>query len=76
MIEREEIRFLAAADYTDDCRVTVELRKRRVTFTIAEARAFRAELDDAIGEASRGADELLRPVVPSVFDLIGSEPTA
>ncbi|GAA3948116.1 hypothetical protein [Microbacterium soli] len=77
MIEREEIKFLAAADFTDDCRVSVQLRKRRTTMTVPEARAFRRELDVAIGEASRAADDLLhRDVPPAGFDmLLGPEPT-
>jgi hypothetical protein len=69
VIEREEIRFVAAADWTDDARVDVELRKRRMTLTVTEARAFRQELDAAIGEASRAADGLIREVVPLGADV-------
>lgn len=69
MIEREEIRFIAAADWTDDCRVRVELRKRVTTLTIAEAKALRSELDTAIAEASAGAEQLLRPVETASFDV-------
>ena len=70
MIEREEIRFVAAADWTDDARVEVQLRKRRMTMTVTEARAFRQELDVAIGEASRAADGLIREVVPLGADML------
>lgn len=71
MIEREEVRFVAAADYTDDCRVTIELRKRRMTVTITEAEQLRAELDVAIREAGRGIVDMLgRTVEPCAFDAI------
>lgn len=70
MIERQIIEFVAAADFTDDCRVRVELKKRTVNMTVTEARAFRAELDSAIAEASRAADDLLgREVEPASFDV-------
>lgn len=68
MIEREVIEFVAAADWTDDCRVRVELKKRVTKLTIAEAKAFRSELDAAIVEAERGADLLRRDVEPFGFD--------
>lgn len=69
MIEREVIEFVAAADWTDDCRVAVQMRKRRQLFTISEAKAFRSEFDRAIAEAERGADELWREHEPAAFDL-------
>lgn len=74
MIEREEIRFIAAADYTDDCRVVVELRKPRMTLTITEAKALRTELDAAITEAVRGADALMAPAEPAAFDVTAVHP--
>lgn len=74
MIEREEIRFVAAADWTDDCRIRVELRKRVTKLTIAEAKALRTELDAAIAEASTGADELRHEHEPAAHDLIGTTP--
>lgn len=74
MIEREEIRFVAAADYTDDCRVTVELRKRRMTVTITEAEQLRAELDAAICEAKAGAEGLLLMSPPARFDVAHISP--
>lgn len=70
MIEREEIRFVAAADWTDDCRIRVELRKRVTKLTIAEAKALRSELDVAIAEASIGADDLRHEHAPAAFDTI------
>lgn len=74
MIEREEIRFVAGADYTDDCRVTVELRKRRMTLTVSEAESLRAELDSAIGEASKAMDDLLVMSPPARFDVAHLSP--
>lgn len=72
VIEREVIEFVAAADWTDDCRVRVELKKRVTKLTIAEAKAFRSELDAAIAEAERGSDLLRRDVEPVAVDLLGA----
>ena len=69
MIEREEIRFVAAADWTDDCRVRIETRKRTMKLTIAEAKALRSELDVAIAEASIGAGDLRHEHTPAAFDV-------
>lgn len=69
MIEEEYIRFVAAADVTDDCRVEAEMRKRRQTLTATQARDFAAELVRAAGEAERAAAELARPVEPAGFDV-------
>lgn len=69
VIEEEHIRFVAAADVTDDCRVEVELRKRRATLTATQARQLAAELTRAAGEAGRAAGELLREVEPASFDV-------
>ena len=69
MIEREEIRFVAAADWTDDCRIRVEMRKRVTKLTISEAKALRSELDTAIAEAERAADELRHDHEPAAFDV-------
>lgn len=73
MIEREEIRFIAAADWTDDCRIRLELKKRVTKLTITEAKAFRSELDVAIAEASIGADDLRHEHESAAFDVIGAE---
>lgn len=73
MIEREVIEFVAAADWTDDCRIRIELRKRVTKLTIAEAKALRTELTVAIGEASRGADDLRHEQAPAAFDVRGRE---
>lgn len=70
MIEREVIEFVAAADWTDDCRIRVEVKKRVTKLTIAEAKAFRRELDVAIAEASIGADDLRHEHEPAAFDLL------
>ena len=74
MIEREVIEFVAAADWTDDCRIRVELKKRVSKLTIAEAKAFRSELDVAIAEAEKGADELRHEHEPAAFDLAAIHP--
>lgn len=74
MIEREVIEFVAAADWTDDCRIRVELRKRVTKLTIAEAKALRSELDVAIAEASIGADDLRHEHEPAPFDIIAIHP--
>lgn len=71
MIEREVIEFVAAADWTDDCRVRVELRKRVTKLSIEEAVLFRAELDAAIAEAQRGADQLRHEHELAAVDRIG-----
>lgn len=69
-VEREIIEFVAAADFTDDCRIKLELKRRVTTMTIAEAKEFRRELDKAIAEASRGADELRHENEPAAVDLL------
>lgn len=70
MIEREVIEFVAAADWTDDCRIRIELKNPVTKLTIAEERAFRRELDAAIDEAARGADELQHEQAPAPVDLV------
>lgn len=70
MIEEEHIRFVAAADVTDDCRVEVLLRKRRkATLTASQARQLAAELVRSAGEAERAADELRHEHEPASFDV-------
>lgn len=75
MIEEEHIRFVAAADVTDDCRVEVQLRKRRMSLTASQARHLAGELVRAAGEAESAASELVRPVALSSFDALGGIPT-
>lgn len=70
MIEEEHIRFVAAADVTDDCRVEVQLRKSTQTLTASQARSLAAELVRAAGEAERAADELLHVHEPAAFDML------
>jgi len=74
MIEREEIRFVGAADWTDDCRIRIVMRKRVTKLTIAEAKALRSELDVAIAEASIGAGDLRHEHEPAPFDVIHVHP--
>ena len=74
MIEREVIEFVAAVDFTDDCRVEVQMRKRRSTLTVTEAKQLRDELDRAIGEAERGLADLLAPTEPFGFDMVHISP--
>jgi len=69
MITRDVQRAIAGADFTDDCLVAIWLRKRATKLTITEAKAFRSELDAAIAEAERGAEELYRVGEPAAFDL-------
>lgn len=69
MIERQVIEFVAAADFTDDCRIRLQLRKPVAKLTISEAKALRSELDRAIAEAERGADELRHEHDPAAFDV-------
>lgn len=70
MIEREVIEFVAAADFTDDCQIRIELKEPTAELTITEARAFRTELDRAIAEAERGHADLIREIQPEPVDLI------
>lgn len=69
MIEEEHIRFVAAADVTDDCRVSIELRKARQTLTPSQAVALSVELARAALEASEAAEELLGERPQSRFDV-------
>jgi len=69
MIEEEHIRFVAAADVTDDCRVSIELRKARQTLTPSQAVALSVELARAAMEASEVAEELLHVHEPAAFDV-------
>lgn len=65
MIEQQITEFVAAADYTDDCRVVVELKRRRVTLNVAQARELAGEIIQAAEEAeraSRAAERLPEPL--------------
>lgn len=70
MIEEQHIRFVAAADVTDDCRVEVQLRKPRQALTPSQARELAAEIIQAAGHAERAAQELRHEHVTSRFDLV------
>lgn len=74
MITRDVQEDIAEVDFTDDCRVKLWLRKRRMTLTIAEARLLRAELDAAIAEAAKGADELLHEHELAAVDVLHVHP--
>lgn len=71
-IEEEYVRFVADADWTDECEVLARMRKRKMRLTPAQARAFAAELVEAAGHAERAANEAVRPVVAPAFDLLGA----
>ncbi len=72
MIEEkhERIRFVAAADVTDDCLVEVQLRKRRQTMTPEQAFLLAVELTRSAMHATKAADELRHEHGPAAFDLI------
>lgn len=71
-IEEEYVRFVADADWTDECEVLARMRKRSMRLTPAQARAFAAELVEAAGNAERAANEAVRPVAAPAFDLLGA----
>ncbi|SDR71720.1 hypothetical protein [Microbacterium paraoxydans] len=71
-IEEEYVRFVADADWTDECEVLARMRKRKMRLTPAQARAFAAELVEAAGNAESAANEAVRPVVAPAFDLLGA----
>lgn len=74
MIEERVVRFVAAADVTDDCRVEVVLRRRRQALTTSQARELAAELVRAAGEAESAAGELMRLPEPAGFDRVFVSP--
>lgn len=71
MIEEESIRFVAAADWTDECRVDVRMRRKHMDLSAAQARQFAAELVGAAEQAERAGNEAVRPVEAARFDLLG-----
>lgn len=75
VIEEEQIRFVAAVDFTDDCRVLLTTRKGRETrLTASQARELAAGLVQAAEEAERAAQELLPPIRPAGFDVLHISP--
>ena len=74
MIEEQHIRFVAAADVTDDCRVEVQLRKPRQALTPTQARELAAEIVRAAGYAERAAEELRHEHEPAAFDVLEVHP--
>lgn len=69
MITEEVTRFVASAEVTDACTVEVEMREAVMRLTIPQAREFAVEIMQAIADAERAADELLREVEPASFDV-------
>lgn len=75
MIEETVTRFVAAADWTDECQVELRVASRRgklrqTTLSAPQARELAAELVRAAGEAERAVGELVGPVVVAGFDLV------
>lgn len=74
VIEEESIRFVAAADWTDECRVDVRMRRKHMDVSAAQAREFAAELVEAAEAAEKAAGEAVRPVTPAAFDVVAISP--
>lgn len=68
-IEETVTRFVAAADWTDECGVLLRTRKRKTELTPTEAIELAAELVDAAQAALSAADGAVRPVAPAGFDV-------
>lgn len=68
-IEETVTRFVAAADWTDECGVLLRTRKRKTELTPAEAVELAGELVEAATAALSAADEAVRPVAPAGFDV-------
>lgn len=69
MIEEQQTRFVAAADWTDECRVDVRMRRKHMDLSASQAREFARELVDAAEQSERAADGAVRPVAASPFDI-------
>lgn len=69
MIEQQITEFVAAADWTDDCRVRVELKRRTTTMLASQARALAAEIIQAADEAERASRAAERIPEPAQFDV-------
>lgn len=75
MIEQQVTEFVAAADWTDDCKVRLTTRKRRETVMApADARELAAQLVRAAEEAERAAARLARPTEVVAFDVAHISP--
>lgn len=70
-IEETITRFVAAADWTDECAVLLSTRKKRTKMTPAEAVTLAGELIGAASAALDAARDALHPIEPSGFDLVG-----
>ncbi len=73
-IEETVTRFVAAADWTDECGVLLRTRKRKTELTPAEAVELAGELVDAAKAALSAADGAVRPVAPAAFDVLHLSP--
>ena len=67
-IEETLTRFVAAADWTDDCRVIVRVRRKSTLLSAAEARELAQELLQAAWNAEDAAADAVHPVEASRFD--------
>ena len=67
-IEETVTRFVAAADWTDECGVLLRTRKKKIELTPAEAVELAGELVEAAQAALSAADGAVRPVAPAGFD--------
>jgi hypothetical protein len=71
MIEEQQTRFVAAADYTDECRVDVRMRRKHMDISAAQAREFARELVEAAELAESAAESAVRRVEPFAMDMLG-----
>ncbi|MFE2772268.1 hypothetical protein [Microbacterium resistens] len=69
-IEETVTRFVAAADWTDDCRVIVRVRRKSTLLSAAEARELAQELLQAAWNAEDAAAGAAHPVEASRFDAV------
>lgn len=70
MIEEQQTRFVAAADWTDACRVDVQMRRKHMDLSASQARQFARELVEAAEAAERAAASAVRPVRVAGFDMV------
>jgi len=69
MIEQQITEFVAAADWTDDMRVRVELKNRVTVLDVAQARELAAEIIQAADEAERASRAAERVPEPLQVDV-------
>lgn len=73
-IEETVTRFVAAADWTDECGVLLRTRKRKTELTPAEAVELAGELTEAARAALSAAEQAARHVEPAGFDIVHISP--